>query len=131
MCNFCFKILCELQLHIGKVTGEEVPRFEDLKDNWQNLLPYLCEEEAPKGRYFLDQRVTDTLSLKLLTSVRFCYLCLDKMSGLAIKGVCSFFSDCPPIVLFTDQVGADFNCVIMTIILRACVGYEGVVLSWL
>ena len=131
MCNFCFKILCELQSHIAKVTGEEAPCVEDLKDNWQRLLPYLCEEEAPKGRYFLDQGVTDTLSLELLTSVGFFYLCSDKMSGLAIKGICSFFIDCPPIVLFIDQVSAGFKCVIMTIILQACVGYGVIVLSWL
>ena len=79
--TFCFKILYELQLHTGKVTGEEVPCIEGFEENWQRLLPYLYEEETPKGSDFLGQHVTCILSVELLTSVHVFYLCLDEMPG--------------------------------------------------
>lgn len=47
---FCFKILCELRLHVGKVSGEELaPGIEIFEENWRRLLPYLCENETPEG----------------------------------------------------------------------------------
>ena len=42
---FCFKILCGLRLHVGKVSGEELaPGIEIFEE-----LPYLCEKETPEG----------------------------------------------------------------------------------
>lgn len=44
------KILCELRLHVGKVSGEELaPGIETFEENWRCLLPYLCEKETPEG----------------------------------------------------------------------------------
>ena len=121
LCNFYFKILWELQLHISKITGEEPPCIKDFEDNWQRLLPYLCEEETPKGRYFLHLHVTDTLSSELLISVHVFYLCLDEMSGSAVKSISSFFSDCPSIVTVIDQVGADYSYISNNKLFHECV----------